>query len=121
MNFTEVLLWAVIANAVLLLLQTIRVISVYSAVYTLSPKDWRRQLPLHVWLMATAFFIYVGGTTWFLLVGAGHELSRGIIYGTGGLIAQYALWNILKYDRRRYSAATNFQDPHIALENDNGT
>lgn len=121
MSLRQILIAAVVANAVVLLIQSIRVISVYSSVYTLSPKDWRRQLPLHVWLMATSFFIYVGGSTYFMLAGAGNEIARAIVYGTGGLVAQYSLLKILSYDRRRYSAATNFQDPHVALEEGNGT
>lgn len=103
----------VVINGIVLIVQSIRVVAVYSAVYSLSPKDWRSQLPLHVWLMALSFFIYVFGTTLFLVIGNGNEPPRIVIYGSAGLIAQYGLWNVLKYDRRRYSMVTNFQDPHI--------
>lgn len=103
----------VIINSIVLMVQSLRVVAVYSAVYSLSPKDWRNQLPLHVWLMALSFFFYVFGSSLFLLIGDGKELFRCVIYGSAGLIAQYGLWNVLKYDRRRYSKVTNFQDPHV--------
>ena len=111
MTIVEILRLAVSVNAVLLLVQSIRVIATYQAVYVLSPKDWKRQLPLHVWLMALAFFMYVAVTAVMLYINDGALNVRVIIYGIAGGIAQYALWNILKYDRRRYSRVTNFQDP----------
>lgn len=29
-------------------------------------------------------------------------LGRAVMYGTAGLIGQFALWNVLQYDRRIY-------------------
>jgi hypothetical protein len=110
MTVLEVVRALVLLNGVLLVLQSLRVVSVYSAVYTLT-KDERRQLPLHVWLMALSFAMYVGGTTYFLFRAENDNLlGRLLLYGVAGAIAQYGLWNVLQYDRRRYSRVTHFQD-----------
>lgn len=102
--------YLVMANAVLLVAQSLRVISIYSAVYTLT-KGPKRQLPHHVWLIATSFLIYVLASTYFLWTTPAFQgLGRAVLYGIAGLIGQYALWNILSYERRRYSSATNFMD-----------
>lgn len=112
MDSIDILLAIVVVNGVVLVVQSARVVALYSSIYTLSPKDWKRQLPLHVWLMALSFGIYVAGTTYFLVASSmNHVLSRLLIYGAAGLIAQYALFNVLQYDRRRYSKVTNFRDP----------
>lgn len=107
--------WAeflVALNGVILTIQSIRVVATYSAVYSLSEKNWRRQLPLHVWLIALSYGIYAASTTYFLLVGGQQNaLGRTLFYGTAGLIGQYALWQVLGYERRRYSKVTNFIDP----------
>jgi len=113
MDFVDLFKWLVIGNGVVLAVQALRVVSVYSSVYSLSPKDWRKQLPLHVWLMALSFFIYVATSSVYLAIRQDQELVRVLAYGLAGAIAQYGLWNVLKYDRRRYSKVTNFQDPYI--------
>jgi hypothetical protein len=105
--------WIIIVNSIVLAVQSLRVVAVYSSVYSLSPKDWRKQLPLHVWMMALSFFIYVGTSTYYLVARQDAELIRIVLYGAAGFIAQYGLWNVLKYDRRRYSTVTNYRDPHI--------
>lgn len=112
MNAIRFIQYLIIANALLLIIQTVRVIAIYSAVYSLTKDQGKKQLPLHVWLIATSYLIYVLGTTYFLYInGAQYQsLSRAIVYGTSGLIGQYALWNVLQYDRRRLSEATSFQD-----------
>ena len=102
--------YLVIGNAVLLIVQTVRVIAVYSAVYSLTENRARRQLPLHVWLIASSYLIYLLGTTYFLaLAGQQNAGARSVVYGIAGLIGQYALWNVLSYERRQYSKVTNFQ------------
>lgn len=103
--------YLVMANAALLILQSVRVISVYSAVYSLT-KGPKRQLPLHVWLIATSYLIYVLGTTYLLYVN-GEEVEtilRTVLFGVAGLVGQYALWNVLQHEHRRYSKVTNFVD-----------
>lgn len=107
----RIIQYFVIANAFFLVIQSIRVIATYSAVYTLTKGD-KRQLPLHVWLIATSYLIFVLSTTYFLVVaGAPNAEARTLFYGSAGLLGQYALWNVLSYERRRYSKVTNFQDP----------
>ena len=106
----EILKWVVLGNALLLLVQCVRVVSLYAAIYSLSPHDWRRQLPLHVWIMALSFTFYVAVTSYFIFVALDHQWTRLALYGTAGFLAQYGLWNILQYDSRRYSMATNFRD-----------
>lgn len=102
--------YLVILNGAILIAQSVRVIAVYSTVYALTKGD-RRQLPLHVWLIATSFLIYVIGTSLLLVVSPDiYALSRVIFYGVAGAIGQYALFNVLAYERRRYSEATNFMD-----------
>lgn len=113
MDIIEVLRWFVVINGAFLMFQALQVAAVYSSVYSLSPNDWRKQLPLHVWLMAFSFFMYVAGTSYYLIIAGGNVVGRLCVYGIAGVIAQYGLWNVLKYDRRRYSKVTNFQDPHI--------
>lgn len=110
MSLVRILELLVVANALVLVVQSLRVVAVYSAVYALT-KGERRQLPLHVWLMALSFMLYVGGTSYYLVtIGGPAAVGRIAIYGTAGLLAQYGLWNVLRFDRRRYSAVTNFQD-----------
>lgn len=111
MSIVRFMQYCVAANAVLLIVQSVRVIAVYSAVYSLTPDISKRQLPLHVWLIATSYLIYVIATTYFLLfVPTSYALSRVLLYGAAGLLGQYSLWNVLQYDRRRYSRLTNFVD-----------
>lgn len=107
----RLLQYVIVVNSLLLVGQCVRVIATYSAVYHLTPDKHRRQLPLHVWLIATSYLIFVLATTFYLFVnGAPNALGRAIFYGTAGLIGQYALWQVLQYDRRRYSRLTNFTD-----------
>lgn len=107
----RILQYLVLLNGFILAVQSIRVIATYSAVYSLT-KGPKRQLPLHVWLIATSYLIYALSTSFFLVVGGQQNaLGRVIFYGTAGLIGQYALWHVLSYERRRYSTVTNFQDP----------
>lgn len=102
----------VILNAAFLVIQSCRVIAVYSAVYSLTENKEKAQLPLHVWLIATSHLIYVIGTSVFMIVEPEpHGLARAIGYGIAGAIGQYALWNVLSYERRRYSKVTSFIDP----------
>lgn len=108
----NILRYLVLANAALLIVQSVRVISVYSAVYSLTSGP-KRQLPLHVWLIATSYLIYAAGTSFFLITGIGHELSRTLIYGAAGLLGQYALHQVLQYDRRKLTAATNFSEDEV--------
>lgn len=112
MSYIRLLQYFVIVNAAVLIVQTARVIAVYSAVYSLTPKNVRRQLPLHVWLIATSYLIYVCGTTYLLIVNGSTfaALARTVFYGLAGAIGQYALWNVLVYERRRYSLATSYTD-----------
>ena len=113
MTVVHVLQYLVVANALLLVVQTLRVIAVYAAVYSLT-KDERRQLPLHVWIMASSFFLYLAGTSYFMLTTPDvNAIPRTAIYGVAGILAQYGLWNVLQYDRRRYSAVTGFQDETV--------
>jgi hypothetical protein len=109
----RVVQYIVIANALLLILQTVRCIATYSAVYSLSERNWRRQLPLHVWLVSTSYLMYLATTTYYLYVTPEPSgVSRTVLYLASGLIGQYALWNVLSYDRRRYSSETNFSEAH---------
>lgn len=112
MSIIRFIQFVIIVNAVGLILQSVRVIATYSAVYTLTKDHHRRQLPLHVWVIALSYLIYVISTTYFLYVNGEtvQVLPRTILFGASGVLGQYALWNVLKYDRRRYSQATNFMD-----------
>lgn len=101
----------VVANAVMLIVQSVRVIAVYSAVHSLIEDRAKRQLPLHVWLIATSYLLYVLGTTYFIFTTPEpNGLARAILYAVSGLIGQYALWNVLSFERRRYSKVTSFID-----------
>jgi lysylphosphatidylglycerol synthetase-like protein (DUF2156 family) len=112
----RILQYLVIANGLLLVLQSVRVIAVYSAVYSLTKNKDKRLLPLHVWLMAISYLIFVGTTSFYLLTAPTQNATgRTVLYGVAGLLGQYALLNVLRYDRRKISAATNFQDPDDEL------
>lgn len=117
MTIVRTVQYLVIANALFLVFQSVRVISIYSAVYTLT-KGKKRQLPLHVWLIAVSYMIYVLATTYFLYVNGAEQqsLSRAIFYGVAGIIGQVALWNVLSYERRRYSEVTNVTDEDAVEE-----
>lgn len=113
MSAIRILQLLVCANAALLVIQSIRVIATYSAVYAVTEGP-RRQLPLHVWLIATSYLIFVLGTTYFLLVsGQPNALTRVILYGAAGVVGQFSLYNVLSYERRRYSEYTRFTDPDV--------
>lgn len=110
MTLLRVLQYLVIANGVVLTLVAVRVIATYSAVWAMTPEVKRKQLPLHVWLIASSYLIYVASTTWLLVVTPVYGISRTIFYGAAGLIGQFALFNVLSYERRKLTAATSFQD-----------
>lgn len=109
MTLSRVLQILVATNAIALLLQCVRVIAVYSAVYSLTTGP-KRQLPFHVWLMATSYLIYVFGTTVFVaLSNVPNAVPRLVTYLAAGVLGQYALYQVLAYDRRKYSKLTNFK------------
>lgn len=110
MTLTRILQWIVVGNSALLMVQTVRVISVYSAIFSLT-RGKKRQLPLHVWMIATSYLIYSTVTGYLLATTPEpNGFWRAIFFGTAGLIGQYALWNILSYDRRRLSVASTMED-----------
>lgn len=103
--------YMIVTNALLLIFQTIRVIAIYSAIYSLTSDRVKRQLPLHVWLIATSYLIYALGTTYILYVAPDFNVYlRTTLFGVAGTLGQYAIWNVLSYERRRYTEATNFAD-----------
>lgn len=111
MSALRILQLLVIANSVLLVIQSVRVIAVYSAVFTLT-KGSRRQLPLHVWLIALSYLIYSSTTGYYLFsTPIPNAYGRTLLYGTAGIIGQYALFNVLSYERRKYTEATNYIEP----------
>lgn len=108
----RILQYLVVINGVVLVLQSARVIAVYSAVFSLTKDEHKRMLPLHVWLMALSYLIFAGTTSFYMLVNpAPNALGRTILYGVAGLLGQYALVNVLRYDKRKLSKITNFQEP----------
>lgn len=102
-NFLRILL---VVNSLILVVQSVRIIAVYSAIYSLTSGP-KRQLPLHVWLIAVSYLIYVLGTTYFTFTihFQGQTFVRNYIYIVAGLIGQYSLWNVLSYERRKFTAA----------------
>lgn len=102
---------AVVANAVVLLGISVYVIALYGAVYSATKERDTRQLPLHIWLVATSLLGYVAGSTYFLLVDPSYyEWPRLAVYGISGLLANYGLSNVLRYERRKLIHATGYMD-----------
>lgn len=108
MSGFEILRYLVIVNAVVLILQTIRLIAAYGATYSLMPRGLHRVLPLYVWLIATSYLIYLCGTTFYLVQQSGPNIAtRCVLYGLAGAFGQYALWNLLRNERLGRTATTD--------------
>lgn len=108
MTALRILQLLVVLNAVGLIIQSVRIIAVYSSIHAVTEGP-RGQLPLHVWTIATSYLIFVCGTSYLLVVDPSfHGITRVVLYGAAGVMGQYALWNLLSYERRRLTAATNF-------------
>lgn len=111
MSVARILQYAVLVNAVILLGVTVYVIALYGAVYSATKDRGARLLPLHVWIVAFALLGYVFSTTYFLMVDAEPlGMTRAILYGTCGAAANYGLWNVLRYDRRKLTRATGYME-----------
>lgn len=111
MDLSDALVALVTLNAAVLMVQTIRVIATYGAIYSLTKDRGAKLLPLHVWIVAFALLGYVFTTTYFLIVTPDRDIViRAVLYGTFGLMANYGLSNVMRYDRRKLTAATQYLD-----------
>jgi len=107
----RVLQFIVVANSAVLAGITIYVISLYGAVYAATKDHGARQLPLHVWMVATSLLGYVVTTSyWLITTPEPNGLMRAILYGSFGLLANVGLSNVLRYDRRKLTKATGYME-----------
>lgn len=105
MTAQDLFRYLVIGNAVLLVGQAVRVIAVYSSVYVVS-RGTSRRLPLHVWTIAVSYLVFVFATTLMLMLQPERvDLGVVLLYGLAGFMGQFALYNVLGYERARKAAA----------------